>query len=1008
MPNQKCFSRAHTKGASVWSVALIIGSSWILSGCQATPTKPGPPWTTSRIQGVPEPPPSYTVHEAFGGIGFTEPVFVIQIPGSDRFLVGELCGRIYSIRKSSPDHILAIPEFEEPALAIDLWPDLPNRPPPPTRNREEGQTDSPLPAEHVYDLAFHPDFSTNRQVFVTYSLTGSKPLVQLSRMHLSTDDPPVILRDNELQLMTWKGAGHNGGCVRFGPDGYLYVSTGDGVMPIPPDADKSGQDITNLLSSVLRIDVDRTEGDLPYAIPSDNPFLDLPQARGEVWAYGFRNPWKMDFNHQTGDLWLGDVGWETWEMIHRVQRGGNYGWSVMEGRMSLRDDVEPGPTPIIPPVKDHPRSEANSITGGVVYAGTKHKDLSGWFVYGDYRTGKVWALDADGVDHFQHRELAHTTVRIVAFTQDSDGEIYLLDHDLTGKIYRLVPAPQQEYNVDFPQQLSDTGLFKSVRDLEPAPGVIPYEVNVQPWMDGAFATRLVALPGRSQIQMLDHDARSEWEFPNGAVLVRNIFFRTDPQQKPLRLETQLLHRENNSWRAYTYQWNEAQDNAHLVTPAGSEQTLAVTEGESETGTREQSWRVLSRAECIFCHRRSVGTVLGFSPAQLDLDVPDGDSTKNQLTLLSDLGLFSGQPPTSVDDVSKLVDPHDELADLDDRGRSYLDVNCGICHNKRGETITMFHLKRHLTLQETKAMKPPAVASFGISDAHVVAPGDPNGSALIYRMATAGYGRMPYVGSEVVDSKGVTLIHHWMESLDPSREPLAESDAAAMETLMRDGTSDEATLGATTQLLGTTRGAIALAIQLHQGTLSKSARQRIVRQSQESPMPDIRGLFKTFIPLSERIQRLGPHARPEDILNVPGDAGRGKLIYMSDGSRCRTCHIPDKQGHTMGPKLDSIGKKYPKPELLRQILEPSLKIEPEYTSYVLVTEAGKVHTGIQVEKNDDEVVLKNVRNEVIRIPSDEIDTMDPQDRSIMPERLLSDMTAQEAADLLAYLSTLRQE
>src|SRR5262249_15350674 len=146
--------------------------------------------------------------------------------------------------------------------------------------------------------------------------------------------------------ITWLSGGHNAGCIQFGPDGYLYISTGDGGGPNPPDPLKTGQDISDLLSSVLRIDVDHADHGKGYRVPDDNPFVTYPGARPEVWAYGLRNPWRMSFDRRTRALWVADVGWELWEMVYRVEKGGNYGWSIMEGPQAIKLDEKPGPTPI--------------------------------------------------------------------------------------------------------------------------------------------------------------------------------------------------------------------------------------------------------------------------------------------------------------------------------------------------------------------------------------------------------------------------------------------------------------------------------------------------------------------------------------------------------------------------------------------------------------------------------------------------------------------------------------
>src|SRR5262249_4763972 len=150
------------------------------------------------------------------------------------------------------------------------------------------------------------------------------------------------------------------------------------------------QDISDLLSSILRIDVNHEADGKPYAVPPDNPFLKTPGARPEVWAYGFRNPWRMSFDRDTGDLWVGDVGWELWEMVYHVQKGGNYGWSVMEGPQAVRPDSRRGPTPILPPALAFPHTEAASITGGYVYHGKRLPELQGVYVCGDWVTRKLW------------------------------------------------------------------------------------------------------------------------------------------------------------------------------------------------------------------------------------------------------------------------------------------------------------------------------------------------------------------------------------------------------------------------------------------------------------------------------------------------------------------------------------------------------------------------------------------------------------------------------------------
>src|SRR4029077_8317732 len=150
--------------------------------------------------------------------------------------------------------------------------------------------------------------------------------------------------------------------IRFGPEGYLYISTGDGAGPDPPDPLNTGQDISDVLSSILRIDVGQADNGKAYRIPSDNPFISTPGAHPEVWAYGLRNPWRMSFDRKTGDLWVGDVGWELWEMVHKPTKGSNHGWSIVEARQRVTPTWPQGPTPIRPPVIELDHSLAASVT----------------------------------------------------------------------------------------------------------------------------------------------------------------------------------------------------------------------------------------------------------------------------------------------------------------------------------------------------------------------------------------------------------------------------------------------------------------------------------------------------------------------------------------------------------------------------------------------------------------------------------------------------------------------
>ncbi|MBT6154741.1 MAG: hypothetical protein HOH82_08665, partial [Planctomycetaceae bacterium] len=556
------------------------------------------PWTTSRMTGSLEPPHPYKIERAFPKLQFTNPVTMTTAPGSDRLFVVELDGKVFSF--------LGDGSAEKPDLFLDL---------------KELSKD----ARRIYGMTFHPDFVANRFVYVCYiGKEGDADGTRVSRFEVSKADPPVVDLATETTVIEWYAGGHNGGCLKFGPrDGYLYISTGDGSSPSPPDSRSTGQDNGDLLASILRIDVDHADANKAYSVPADNPFVETAGSRPEIWAYGFRNPWRMSFDAETGWLWLGDVGWEMWEMIHRIERGGNYGWSVLEGPQSVRAEVTPGPTPILPPVASHSHIESRSITGGAVYRGKRLKELRGAYIYGDYVTGKIWGLRYDGKKLTWQQELVDSSLAVITFGEDQSGELYVLDY--AGGIYRLTANDAAKANSEFPQKLSETGLFASVKDHKPAAGVIPYSVNAAPWADGATAERLIAVPGSPKLELWAEsnaqkgNLRGNWKYPTDTVFAKTLSLQTETgnPESSRRIETQILHYDVDTWRAYTYIWNDDQTDAVLAPAAGVDKTLVIRNPSAPNQRRQQTWHVAGRTECIVCHTTRGGSVYGFVPPQLN-------------------------------------------------------------------------------------------------------------------------------------------------------------------------------------------------------------------------------------------------------------------------------------------------------------------------------------------------------------------------------------------------------
>jgi glucose/arabinose dehydrogenase len=290
-------------------------------------------------------------------------------------------------------------------------------------------------------LAFHPRYKQNGEFFVFYSLAGKKLTNVLSRFRVKKDDPDHADPASEEELFRverpyWN---HDGGTLAFGPDGYLYVCLGDGGLGGDPK--KNGQNLGTLLAKILRIDVDKKGAGKNYGIPKDNPFVGIAVARPEIWAYGFRNPWRMAFDKRTGKLWTSDVGQNIYEEIDIVVKGGNYGWSRREGLHPFGDDGLDANAKMIDPIWEYNHDVGKSMTGGVVYRGKAIPELEGSYIYGDYITGRIWALKYDDSKKrvVANRPLERTRDLIMSFGEDEMGEIYYLAASYSNKgIYRFI------------------------------------------------------------------------------------------------------------------------------------------------------------------------------------------------------------------------------------------------------------------------------------------------------------------------------------------------------------------------------------------------------------------------------------------------------------------------------------------------------------------------------------------------------------------------------------------
>lgn len=286
--------------------------------------------------------------------------------------------------------------------------------------------------EGLLGLAFDPDYQNNGYFYVYYSAASPRRSV-IAQYQAGPGTERVDTSSEKIIMEIGQPfSNHNGGHIAFGPDGYLYVGVGDGGSGGDPRG--HGQNLGTLLGTILRIDVGALDENGSYAVPEDNPFVGVEGARTEIWAYGLRNPWRFSFDGETGELWAGDVGQNKLEEVDIIKAGGNYGWNIMEGSSCFRDSGCDSDELALP-VAEYGRDGGCSVTGGYVYRGSRIPSLVGAYLYGDFCTGRIWALRYEGGRVVKQALIADTDLQISSFAEGPDGEVYVLS--FTGEIARL-------------------------------------------------------------------------------------------------------------------------------------------------------------------------------------------------------------------------------------------------------------------------------------------------------------------------------------------------------------------------------------------------------------------------------------------------------------------------------------------------------------------------------------------------------------------------------------------
>ena len=708
----------------------------------------------------PSAPGSMQLQRVFPQLSFSQPVLLVEIPDSS--------GRLAVVQKNGL--IRVFPHVPDPGIAdVSVFLDISAK----VRNSGE---------QGLLGLAFDPDYSTSGEFYVYYSWNKTSP--GTSTISRFTADHPL---DNSVDPSTEEVlleipqpyGNHNGGMLAFGPDNMLYIAVGDGGSGGDPL--NSGQDTRTLLGNILRIDVMNTpEPGLAYRIPPDNPFIwNGPQGtatRKEIFAYGFRNPWRFSFDQINGFLIAGDVGQSTREEIDAVYSGGNYGWRLMEGTTCFNPPAC-DQTGLTLPIADYGRSSGASVTGGYVYFGSGVPELYGFYIYGDYVSGNIWGLRYDGSTVEGPFDLAlGTGLNISGFGQDASGEVYVLDL-FGGGIYVLDPVTT--VGSSFPNRLSDIpALLNAGMGIDQtAQGIIPYQPGAQLWSDGAKKERMMAVP---YLDKIGFRTDVGWDYPENTTLIKN-FVMPDDERNPggaaRRIETRLLYRKNNQWHGFSYEWNDEQTDAYLLWSSKRRpQTIIDKNGQTITF----DYLFPARSQCTQCHTNAANGVLGLNTAQMNADFryPASGVTDNQLRTYDHIQLFTAPLPDTPDNLPRMPDPLDLSKSVQDRARAYLAANCAMCHRPGGPAPTSLDLRWGIGNEQMNAIDtPPGNGDLGVSGARIISAGNAGESILLIRVGLRDQlYQMPPLATFRVDTEAYDLLSTWINSLQGPEALTQNGDA----------------------------------------------------------------------------------------------------------------------------------------------------------------------------------------------------------------------------------------
>lgn len=598
-------------------------------------------------------------------------------------------------------------------------------------------------------VALDPAFPEKPHVYVVYVSPDPYPHHVVGRFTARGDvaepgSEKVLLEgDDQRKLGGSIPAGHQGGAIHFGLDGKLYVGIGEQTAGMP------SQKLDTFQGKILRLNPDGT-------IPEDNPFAKTAQGKYRaIWAIGLRNPFCFAIQPGTGRMFINDVGGSLWEEVNEGVAGANYGWPHAEGPST---DAR-----FRPPIHAYPRGLGKSITGGVFYESPSRQfppEYAGKYFFMDYDANWIHILDPANPKSV--RRFASGLARPVDLALAPDGSLYVLNRNAwvkdnkfepaTGTLWRIrhtgktaaratqdarprIAALGLPMNPDrWPPALSKTPLFPA---LSPAEALIPYDVIVPQWCDGATKRRWLALPPGSKIRFAP---RGDWTFPAGAVLVEQLEY-----DKPVETRMLVVDGTGGGLGA-AYRWRADGADADLDDEGN---TVEIAEN-----GRKRAWTTPGPMECLSCHSPPAGFVLGLNARQL---------SPSTLRRLVERGLLDAPPSGPAD---RLVPLSDLSAPLETRVRSYLDANCGGCHRPNGPGRGLMDARFETPLAKQQLVGAALLAGdLGVKDARNVVPGDLARSILYDRMKRRGDPfKMPPLGSHEPDAEALRVLSEWIRSL----------------------------------------------------------------------------------------------------------------------------------------------------------------------------------------------------------------------------------------------------